>query len=942
MDQGSLGRVLGGAEPRSPQVRTAGLSPGSLGSAQPSSSTAVARGNPGSSTEIWNLAKTSLFGEHKIQTSGSASGNAGGLPDLHSRFQALFLERFDGELQSRIDSLLGPLTGGALTEFLTFAGYLASNNKLSEYKSNDLLKWIVSTQNLPRLRSFCSLRIPTITAFARCMFESAVRARPPNLDAARVLLGTGTDPNLPIRDGGFTRTPLMIAVVSRCEGLFHMLIAKGADVNYALADSDGTARTALHAVVQAQNEPFIRLLLDAGADINPHRRDGHCYSLLEDVLNLENTVHATIVLPVLRILLEQDVDVKAPTRISPHRTALQSAAESGNLPLVRFLLDRGADVNAPTATESHSQDQPPGGTLLQSFIIARKSVRSRGGEVGGVNYGYTKDGYDPIELARILLDWGLEINAPAIWDNALFKRDEAIRQRNGLENVGLIYEDTFAGITALQGAVMSGKIEMVELILNAGADVNAPACRCGNGGRTALQMAVGLREPPTGLLRLLLDKGADVNAPAAPNFTGRTALEVAIESGDIGRVRTLLECSADCNAPGRSSPALTLAAGSDSWDTNRKLEVVNMLLDAGADVNYGFDTDLGRAPLVAAVQKGGIEVVELLLDNGAHINPAVGKTPLEAATELEAERDREKIIQLLLDAGALGTPPPRHIPASQELINEVLKLCPRPDHIKKLLDEGAVINEHYPGDGGPESGWVSNALPLAVGNPTILELLLGAGADVNGTIMEDDDSDDLGTTALLKAAWRGDIQTSLLLLRYGADVNARPCPFGGWTALQAAVEVGCAELVDILLNAGADINAEAHPDEGRTALQAAAMEGDANLVEIFLRKGAHVNAVAAESGGVTALQGAAIKGHLQIALSLLKAGADPNAPPAKFQGRTALEGAAEHCRLDVFQLLLNSGADIGGAYLERARELALLNGQGAMVKYLDERPSIQI
>ena len=111
---------------------------------------------------------------------------------------------------------------------------------------------------------------------------------------------------------------------------------------------------------------------------------------------------------------------------------------------------------------------------------------------------------------------------------------------------------------------------------------------------------------------------------------------------------------------------------------------------------------------------------------------------------------------------------------------------------------------------------------------------------------------------------------------------------------------------------------------------------------MFLQKGAHVNAVAAESSGVTALQGAAIQGHLQIVLSLLKAGADPNAPAAKFHGRTALEGAAEHGRLDVFQLLLNSGADIGGTYLERARELAFLNGKAAMVTFLDERPSIQI
>ena len=398
--------------------------------------------------------------------------------------------------------------------------------------------------------------------------------------------------------------------------------------NYSLADNYETARIALHATVRAANSSFIRLLLDAGADINPHRRNGHCYSLLEDVLDIDHDGYAVVHLPVLRILLEQGVDVKAPTRISPHRTALQSAAASGNLALARFLLERGADVNAPAATESHSRNRSPGGTLLQSFLIAGASAVDYGGGIDDV--GDVEDA--PVELARILLDWGLEINAPAIWDSVLFKRDRVIRREHEPEGEEL-NEYAFAGITALQGAVISNKIEMVELMLRAGADVNAPACGCGNGGRTALQMAVGLSESSIGLLQLLLDGGADVNAPAAPGFTGRTVLEAAIESGDVGRVRTLLKYGADCNAPGRSSPALTLAAGSGIWDTDEKLEVVNMLLDAGADVNYEFDTDIGRAPLVAAVQKGGIEVVELLLDNGAHVNPTVGKTPLEAAME---------------------------------------------------------------------------------------------------------------------------------------------------------------------------------------------------------------------------------------------------------------------------------------------------------------------
>ncbi|KAL4893328.1 ankyrin repeat-containing domain protein [Aspergillus ambiguus] len=90
--------------------------------------------------------------------------------------------------------------------------------------------------------------------------------------------------------------------------------------------------------------------------------------------------------------------------------------------------------------------------------------------------------------------------------------------------------------TALQHAVSNGSMELINLLLNHGANVNsAPSY---DGGATALQVAA--IQGYLGIARRLIDLDADVNAaPARRN--GRTALEGAAEHGRIDMVRLLLD-----------------------------------------------------------------------------------------------------------------------------------------------------------------------------------------------------------------------------------------------------------------------------------------------------------------------------------------------------------------------------------------------------------------
>ncbi|KAL3442062.1 ankyrin repeat-containing domain protein [Aspergillus insuetus] len=90
--------------------------------------------------------------------------------------------------------------------------------------------------------------------------------------------------------------------------------------------------------------------------------------------------------------------------------------------------------------------------------------------------------------------------------------------------------------TALQHAVEDGNMELVNLLISHGANINAPPAP--RGGATALQLAA--IRGYLGIARRLIDLGAKVNAPGA-KIDGRTALEGAAEHGRIDMLQMLLD-----------------------------------------------------------------------------------------------------------------------------------------------------------------------------------------------------------------------------------------------------------------------------------------------------------------------------------------------------------------------------------------------------------------
>jgi len=154
------------------------------------------------------------------------------------------------------------------------------------------------------------------------------------------------------------------------------------------------------------------------------------------------------------------------------------------------------------------------------------------------------------------------------------------------------------------------------------------------------------------------------------------------------------------------------------------------------------------------------------------------------------------------------------------------------DVVSELLKQGAKVNAM---DNG---GWA--ALHFAATNdaPETTLVLIRHGAEVD--IREDG----IGDTPLHHAAMRVKERVALALLDHGADVNAVNA-FNA-TPLHEAAVGGHAELVKALMAHGADVNAK--DGEERTPLERAEEQGENAAAEVIreaisLRHGQHMKAV---------------------------------------------------------------------------------------------------
>jgi ankyrin repeat protein len=146
----------------------------------------------------------------------------------------------------------------------------------------------------------------------------------------------------------------------------------------------------------------------------------------------------------------------------------------------------------------------------------------------------------------------------------------------------------------------------------------------------------------------------------------------------------------------------------------------------------------------------------------------------------------------------------------------------------------------------------------------------------------------------------GSLQQINEAIRNGADVNAMSC---GITPLMMSASNSNIEVMTILLKAGADVNAKG--EAGLTPLMKAVwMDTSPEVITFLFKAGADVNAKG--EGGMTPLMWAAKSYYAnpEVLITLLKFGADPKARDVL--GRMPIYYASENEKLintEIIQLL---------------------------------------
>src|SRR5262249_11049026 len=167
------------------------------------------------------------------------------------------------------------------------------------------------------------------------------------------------------------------------------------------------------------------------------------------------------------------------------------------------------------------------------------------------------------------------------------------------------------GETILMTAARVGNIDVVKMLLDRGAEVNA---REEYKGQTALMWAAAERH--TGIVKLLLAHGADWKVRSVDRETKPPKLSAASSISPIAR---------------GGFTALAFSAREGDMATAKAM------LDAGVDINYG-DID-NTSALVVAIMNKQFTFAKFLLDRGADVNTvdAYGRTPLYAIVDIRNE-----------------------------------------------------------------------------------------------------------------------------------------------------------------------------------------------------------------------------------------------------------------------------------------------------------------
>lgn len=294
---------------------------------------------------------------------------------------------------------------------------------------------------------------------------------------------------------------------------------------------------------------------------------------------------------------------------------------------------------------------------------------------------------------------------------------------------------------------------------------------------------IAAKKNASNLARLLLQKGAE---PNLTDSNGATPLRVAVENRCQRIVQSLLFHGADTEIQDCHGNTALHTALSGRIDE----EIISLLIAKNADIE-ARDL-LERTPLYIAIIRNSQTTARYLIRHGADANAWCDNSQIVGTLLFEAVRQsKEWAVKLLLEGGA-------DLQARNSIGRQTLYYAVahgQESIVRILLDHAASLRTTI--DSVYDSGVALLDFAMGKSNVTVVEMLLKAGADING-------QDILGDTALHRLMRTGQQpleQMVSLLVGLGAQINIGNS--NGDTPLHLAIYHGRLKIVQMLLDAGA-------------------------------------------------------------------------------------------------------------------------------------------